>query len=104
MAVIEALACGLPCLLSDISPHAEIFKLSDSPGSLYTLGDKNAFKMGLRHVLGRDYQSLRKQALQVVAEHLNAKKMSEGYHGVYEGMGRYNSDYFSSTPSRKRLT
>ena len=39
MAVLEALASGLPCILSDISPHKEILSLSGKFGMLDSFTD-----------------------------------------------------------------
>lgn len=45
---LEALACGLPVVLSDIAPHAEVLEIAPGSGMLYRLGDDAALADGIR--------------------------------------------------------
>jgi glycosyltransferase involved in cell wall biosynthesis len=45
---LEALACGLPVVLSDIEPHRELLELAPSAGTLFALGDLPALVEAIR--------------------------------------------------------
>ena len=83
MAVIEALGSGLPCILSDISPHAEIFETCSSPGALYELGDSGSFKSSLKKTLNFDYHEMQQAALNLIENNLSATVMANEYQAEY---------------------
>lgn len=83
MAVVEALACGLPCFLSDIPPHKEIIDLNKSIGNLFKLNNSKSFLANIMFFLDRDYNPMKKASLDLVKYKLSARTMSEVYQTTY---------------------
>lgn len=83
MAVIEALASGLPCILSNIPPHAEIFEICPTIGGLYKLGDPDSFKSSLKEIPNCNYYDMQQAALSLIKSSLSATVMANEYQKEY---------------------
>lgn len=75
-AVLEALASGLPAVLSDIPPHQELARLALHSVALFKRGDVEGFARGLSMVKADGAQAL-------LPGELSAKTMSESYQALY---------------------
>jgi glycosyltransferase involved in cell wall biosynthesis len=79
--VLEAMACGLPVILSDIPPHRECLEGLDQ-SCLFPPGDAEALAQQLHDLTGSlDEDIHRKMRLQ--GEAFSAEKMSETYQEIY---------------------
>lgn len=85
-AVLEALACGLPVLLSDIGPHRELWEMSPEVGNLFALDDEVQLLKGLDAIRGSDAQKLAAAAHALAHEQLSARAMSRKYQQTYLGL------------------
>jgi glycosyltransferase involved in cell wall biosynthesis len=82
-AVLEAMACGLPVLLSDIAPHREIFELSSNIGELYQLGSAEGFSQCLEKVKCSSWSAQSEAAQLLTLKTLSAQAMSKSYQVMY---------------------
>ncbi|MBE0508707.1 MAG: glycosyltransferase [Marinospirillum sp.] len=82
-AVLEAMACGLPVLLSDIEPHKEIVAMSEKSGLLFRLGDEISFHEEFEKLCDDDREARSSAALSLVNDSLSASIMSENYQKLY---------------------
>lgn len=82
-AVLEALSCGLPVLLSDIGPHKEILEMNPNVGRLYQLGNKETFARRLREIEAIDRRTMSEAARGLIFNNLSAKIMSHNYQRLY---------------------
>jgi len=81
--VMEALATGLPCVLSDINPHREILDYYSEVGELFTLGNALELSEKIQKITGKDYAKLSDHAFDLVKQNLSAEIMSRNYQKVY---------------------
>lgn len=81
--VLEAMACGLPCILSDIPPHTEIFEINSKSSLLFETGDIESLKQKILLISKKKYELMSISSRQIVEEYLNAKKMSSMYQKIY---------------------
>ena len=86
-AVLEALACGLPVVLSDIEPHREIFSLNDKIGLLFLKGSFDNLYEKMKELILRNYDEVRHEVLDVVKRELGSSKMSKKYQEIYQALG-----------------
>lgn len=84
--VLEALACGLPVLLSDISPHTEILKMNTGIGVSYCLNDDASFFEAIEALRVRDRNVCSRNAKRLVQLSLNSEVMSKEYQLVYHDL------------------
>ncbi len=84
MAAIEALAAGLPLLLSDIPPHREIVSLAPSVGRLFRVNDAADFALQLQNLLAAEHASMAEAALALARGELGAATMARRYQAEYE--------------------
>ncbi|MCF6439066.1 glycosyltransferase [Pseudoalteromonas luteoviolacea] len=82
-AVIEAMACGLPSVLSQIEPHEEVVKFDKSSSSTFELNCSDALDKAIDGIMGRDYTTSSNASLEIVNKHLTAIVMSNKYQSLY---------------------
>lgn len=82
-AVLEALACGLPCLLSDIAEHREILAGSSLQHMLFATGQAAALAECLAGLNDEAYEQARGVASAIVANSFSAAHMSAQYQELY---------------------
>lgn len=85
-AALEAMACGLPVLLSDIEPHKEIYNMSPQIGRLFRLGEEHSFLESFKTLLESDYATQSQAALDLISTELSAVKMSQKYQNIYNDL------------------
>lgn len=85
-AVIEAMACGLPAVLSDIGPHKEVAKYNPLSSSLFSLGEDGAIESAIADILSRDLATASAASYDIAEKSLNAKIMSRKYQGLYTSL------------------
>lgn len=87
--VMEALACGIPCVLSNIPSHREILELGNGAGWLFRTGDASDLECQLNDLEDADYAQASMAASSIIANHLSAEAMSANYQKKYlEAVGK----------------
>lgn len=87
--VLEAMATGLPVVLSDIVQHREIYEADDRIGYLYRQDDGRDLINKLKLLYGEQAAEAGRAACEVAHESFSAPKMSRQYQAVYrEIVGR----------------
>jgi len=81
--VLEAMACGLPVLFSDIEPHKEIIANATDAGFCYKLGNEENFLSILEKMITMDKSVMSRASLEAVNNYFSAKRMSEEYQSKY---------------------
>ncbi|MDP6095835.1 MAG: glycosyltransferase family 4 protein [Gammaproteobacteria bacterium] len=81
-AVLEALACGLPVLLSDIPAHREILALSPAAGELFSVDRSESLNEVIQKLKITDHHRTAARALAM--GHFSAETMSHSYQDLYQ--------------------
>ena len=87
VALLEAMAVGLPILASDIAPHREV--LSGIPGAVIVPNQLEAWVSAVESLRQLGREELRARGLQnrhVVMQRFSLQAMHEGYTAVYRGL------------------
>jgi glycosyltransferase involved in cell wall biosynthesis len=83
-AVLEAMACGLAVLLSDIAPHKEIYSLDPDIGLTFKTDSQQSLESQMLALINKDSAAMSKASLDVIKNSLSAEKMSQSYQQIYE--------------------
>ena len=82
-ATMEAMACGLPCVLSDIEAHREIVEYNRKNAKLFETKNVSMAVSKINEILKDDYSEMSRAAISIIRDNLNAKTMSEKYQSLY---------------------
>ena len=85
-AVLEAMACGLPQILSDIEPHKEIIDLDTKAGIVYETGSAEELCKSMKQIVTYKYEEMRKSVLNLIQNSFEASVMSKKYQDIYENL------------------
>ena len=85
-AVLEAMACGLPQVLSDIEPHKEIIKLDKKTGVIYKTGSIDELYNAMKDIINCNYEDTSKSVLDLIKNNLESSKMSNNYQDIYNNL------------------
>lgn len=81
--VVEALACGLPLILSDIAPHMEILDIIQESKYSFSVEDFMKLSILIDEIITEDYKTLSINSRKAVDVSLNSEIMSIQYQSLY---------------------
>ena len=81
--VMEAMACGLPCVLSDIPSHREILEINKGASLIFKIKDTEDLIKKIDGLKIEDYIKMKEASLEIIEKRLNAKFMSNQYQELY---------------------
>lgn len=84
--VLEAGACGLNIILSDIPQHKEIFEDDLNLVSWFSIGDEAELSKILSNIINNCTLTINKDVLQIIREKFSNQVMSNNYQQIYELM------------------
>lgn len=87
-AVLEALASGLPVLLSDIGPHAEIAKYAAQSAVLFGLHAPQMFRQKIACLTQRNYEELSAAAREITLNEFGCDLMAKRHQDAYLSLCR----------------
>ena len=82
--VLEALACGLPCILSDIPQHKYILENTENVGLFFETKNMEYLKEKINEILKIDYGLYSQNAISLIQNKFSSKLMSNRYQKYYE--------------------
>jgi len=86
LSILEAAACGLPLLLTDIPPFKEVLSYNENIGRCYREGDGNDFIKTFMELVNTDKETSKNVAVEVIRKNFSVEKMIEKYQKIYMGM------------------
>ena len=81
--VLEAMAVGLPVVLSDIPQHLEVYNADSNVGKTFKLGDKEDCVKAIQELLDDDITKMSQVAYSSAHEYFSDIKMSKKYQSEY---------------------
>lgn len=81
--VLEAMACGLPVLLSNIPQHMEVLEVDATCGHSYVLGNVAQLTNLLEQMLDENLFDMGERSYEVVMDNFTAAGMSRQYQDLY---------------------
>lgn len=82
--VMEALACGLPVLLSNIAPHAELVSANVNDQFMFDASDVVDLADKIKKISKELYNGLSMQAREIIEQRINSQIMAEMYQRLYK--------------------
>lgn len=81
--VLEAMACGLPVLLSDIPQHMEVLEADPQCGHSYKLGNAKQLSALMDQMMDENLFEMGERSYTAVMENFTAEGMSKRYQNLY---------------------
>ena len=82
-AVLEAMACGLPALLSKIAPHEEVQRYVGEGVRLFESDRETGLVEGIAEMLVSDYECCAESVIGAVNQNFSARIMAANYKDIY---------------------
>lgn len=84
--VLEAMACSLPVILSDIEPHKEVFEQELHYPYFFETRDAKKLSILIKDILRKNYSDLQAMMLRIIRQNFTAQIMSEKYQRLYNNL------------------
>ena len=81
--VLEAMACGLPVLLSDIPQHMEVLEADPQCGHSYKLGNVKQLSVLMDQMMEENLFEMGERSYTAVMDNFTAEGMSKRYQNLY---------------------
>lgn len=82
--VLEAMATGLPVILSDIPQHIEIHEANTDCGFIFDINNEDALAICLKKMVNGDYKKMGNAAYESAHQNFSAPLMSKNYQKIYK--------------------